>query len=73
MKREFNARPATEVYLNENGNIVIKQTGSCVVDEEQFVWFEPEQIDTLVDWLSAAKQESLAAKEEESEEEETRE
>ncbi len=64
MKREYPLRPKTEVYLNPEGNIVIKQSTD---HEEAFVWFEPEQIETLIQWLQDAKRE----REEEWEQEES--
>jgi hypothetical protein len=54
MKGEFPGRPQTEVYLNPHGNIVIKQTDGL---DESFVWFEPSQIDSLIQMLQDAKRE----------------
>ncbi len=54
MKREFPQRPKTEVFVNRAGNIVISQTDDM---HEALVWFDAEQVDTLIEWLQDAKRE----------------
>jgi hypothetical protein len=54
-------QPATAVYVNPSGNIVIRQNGDSMQEYHQFVFVRPENVPSLVDAILGAARLQVAA------------